>query len=109
LIPSEATNIRKTAIIAVFIDINWSKYSHLIGCVLHKYAIRNGGRRNVAVVWRNWNHFSDSTEVLSGIIIHRANATIVNRAIQTSHCMDFNRTDESVYFPRKLITFLYKK
>ena len=109
MIQGEATNIRKMAIIADFIGIDWSKYSHLIGCVLHKYAIRKGGRRNEAVVWRNWNHFSDSTEVLSGISIHRANATIVNRAIQTSHCMDFNKTDESVYFPRKLITFLYKK
>lgn len=80
-----------------------SKYSHFTDFPLHKYAIRNGGNKNVAVVCRNWNHFSDSTEVLSGISIHTAKAAIVNNAIQHSHCMDFNKTDESVYFPRNAI------
>ncbi len=106
MIPGDATNIRRIAIIADFIGIKQSKYSHFIGFLLHKYAIRNGGNKNVAVVCMNWNHFNDATDVLSGISIHRANATIVNRAIQHSHCMDLTKTDESVYFPRSVIFFL---
>lgn len=103
MIPGEATSIRQTAIIADFIGIERSKYSHFIGFPLHRYAIRNGGRRNVAVVCRNWNHFSDATDVLSGISAHRAKATMVNNAIQSSHCMDLTKTDESLYFPCKAI------
>lgn len=55
------------------------------------------------MVCRNWNHFSDATDVLSGISAHRAKATMVNNAIQSSHCMDLTKTDESLYFPCKAI------